>query len=279
MPSSPSSSTMQNVTPRGCVILNPTETAVFSAVDTWVSDLAAIRSASPVIGPGLLSTAFLKRIDFFRNFPHLALHPATYAGGFRNELAGGADPATVEGATLRPGDGLLPSATCYGVLAALSGTDLAGPATYTAVGRCFRNEDSYQGLARLLSFHMREIIAIGSKSDVEQFRTWAIDSVHRMAEKLGLQLGFEPANDPFYMQSSRALLTALDPVKFEFLAGDGTAIASINRHRNFFGERLGITMSGEPVYSVCMAFGLERWVHALRDAHGSADAALAVVAR
>lgn len=33
---------------------------------------------------------------------------------------------------------------------------------------------------------------------------------------------------------------ALDPVKYEYSAPDGTAIASVNRHRNFFGERLGI---------------------------------------
>src|SRR5690606_17886686 len=93
--------------------------------------------------------------------------------------------------------------------------------------------------------------------------------------ELGLECTVRPANDPFYRKdSSRARLSALDPVKHEFVIPDGTAIASVNRHRNFFGERLGITRNGAAAYSSCVAFGLERWVHALVLAHGSAEAAL-----
>ncbi|ALE76403.1 hypothetical protein FRP1_16745 [Pseudonocardia sp. EC080625-04] len=264
------------MTPVGCAVLDPAQTALFSYVDSEVIDLAARQEAVPVIGPGLLATEFLQRIDFFRNFPQLALHPATYTTEFRESLANGTDPGAISGNVLIPGTGLLPSATCYGVFGSLQGIELRQGSVFTAVGRCFRNEDSYRGLARLMSFHMREIIAIGTREDVEAFRTWGIDAVHSMATHHGLKLGFEPANDPFYLKSSRALLTALDPVKFEFLADDGTAIASVNRHRNFFGERLGITIDGEPAHSVCLAFGLERWVHALSEKHGTADAALPV---
>lgn len=260
--------------PVGCAVLDPAQTSVFEHVDSRVRSLAADRQAATVIGPGLLSTGLLERIDFFHNFPQLALHPATYTGPFRDELANGAAPGSVTGAVLVAGDGLLPSATCYGVFGSLQGVELERTSVFTAVGRCFRNEDSYSGLARLLSFHMREIVAVGTRDDVEAFRTWAIEAVHTMAGRYGLTLGFEPANDPFYLKSSRSLLTALDPVKFEFLADDGTAIASINRHRNFFGERLGISVGGEPVHSVCLAFGLERWVHALTEKDGSPDAAL-----
>lgn len=262
------------ITPVGCAVLDPAQTTLFNYVDFEVSELAARQEAVPVIGPGLLAIEFLQQIDFFQNFPQLALHPATYATDFRELLANGADPSTIGSDILVPGTGLLPSATCYGVFGSLQGTDLHQRAAFTAVGRCFRNEDTYRGLARLMSFHMREIIAIGTREDVETFRTWAIEAVHSMATHHGLELGFEPANDPFYLKSSRALLTALDPVKFEFLADDGTAIASVNRHRNFFGERLGITIGGEPAHSVCLAFGLERWVHALSQKHGSAGAAL-----
>ncbi|MET9348237.1 hypothetical protein ABZY67_16295, partial [Streptomyces termitum] len=84
------------------------------------------------------------------------------------------------------------------------------------------------------------------------------------------------ADDPFYDKGgSRAKLMALDPVKHEFSTPDKTAIASVNRHRNFFGERLGITAGSHgTAYSACVAFGVERWVHAMILAHGTPEQAL-----
>jgi len=88
----------------------------------------------------------------------------------------------------------------------------------------------------------------------------------------------EPATDPFYLGSdSRSLLSQLDPVKVEFVYTDGTAIASVNRHRNFFGERLGIDFGQKPAYSGCLAFGVERWVHALLQVHGDPQRALVAI--
>jgi hypothetical protein len=69
----------------------------------------------------------------------------------------------------------------------------------------------------------------------------------------------------------------MDPVKFEFVSDDGTAIASVNRHRNFFGERLGIFFGDEDAYSGCLAFGVERWVHAVLQVHGDPQRALAAL--
>jgi hypothetical protein len=40
------------------------------------------------------------------------------------------------------------------------------------------------------------------------------------------------------------------------------AIASLNLHRNFFGERLSIAFDGQPAFTSCVGFGLERWLWA-----------------
>ena len=41
------------------------------------------------------------------------------------------------------------------------------------------------------------------------------------------------------------------------------AIASLNFHRTFFGERFDIRHpAGDPVCTGCVAFGLERWLYA-----------------
>jgi hypothetical protein len=58
-------------------------------------------------------------------------------------------------------------------------------------------------------------------------------------------------------------------VKREYvLRGDTPlALASVNRHGAFFGERFRITTSdGEPVHTACVAVGLDRWWrHARRE--------------
>jgi hypothetical protein len=62
----------------------------------------------------------------------------------------------------------------------------------------------------------------------------------------------------------------LFPVKEEFVFGDSLAIASVNFHRNFFGERCAITLpDGGPAFTSCVAFGLERWLAALADHFGA----------
>jgi hypothetical protein len=44
---------------------------------------------------------------------------------------------------------------------------------------------------------------------------------------------------------------------------NGLAIASVNRHGTFFGERFHISdESGAPVHTACIAFGLDRWAAA-----------------
>jgi hypothetical protein len=58
----------------------------------------------------------------------------------------------------------------------------------------------------------------------------------------------------------------LFPTKEEFLYDGKLAIASVNFHRNFFGERCDIRLpDGSAAFTGCVAFGLERWLSALGD--------------
>ena len=48
--------------------------------------------------------------------------------------------------------------------------------------------------------------------------------------------------------------------KIELCLPDGLAMASINRHGPFFGERFKICLgTGGSAHSACVAFGLDRW--------------------
>ncbi|MEU3606038.1 aminoacyl--tRNA ligase-related protein [Streptomyces sp. NPDC035033] len=258
----------------GLVTLDPVRTALLHGLDELLGGLAARLAAPEVVGPPLLSVEGLTKLDYFRNFPHLGVSAARFAPEGLDDLAAGTPAGDL---ALTPTGHLLPSATCYGLLLSLEGADVgADGLRLSAAGRCFRNETHYDGLRRLWGFHMREVLYLGTKDGAVAHLEQGASFVQELAERLGLTLTRATADDPFYDKGgSRAKLMALDPVKHEFSAPDGTAIASVNRHRNFFGERLAIT-AGEhgTAYSACVAFGVERWVHAMILAHGSAEQAL-----
>jgi hypothetical protein len=275
LPSTPVRPFALNQPGPGLVPLEPARTALMLGLDALFVKLAVELDAPEIIGPPLLPAAGLARLDYFRNFPQLGLAAGHFDDDAIDALAGGADVAAQP---VTPTGYMLPSATCYGILLSVEGRDLEAEQRVSAVGRCFRNETEYDNLRRLWGFHMREVLylgdAPGAVAHLETSRTWILE----LADRLGIPLTYAPANDPFYDRGgSRAKLMALDPVKYEFLATDGTAIASVNRHRNFFGERLGITFAGQAATTSCTAFGVERWVHAMELSHGTADRALDVV--
>lgn len=118
---------------------------------------------------------------------------------------------------------------------------------------------------------MREIVALGSFDHTQEVLARFTGRIQAFAAALGIELGREAVYDPFFQNDSgRALMQKLSPVKYEFQYGD-LAIASVNTHRNFFGERCSIRLdSGEHAYTSCVAFGLERWLAVLTE-HFDAD--------
>jgi hypothetical protein len=90
------------------------------------------------------------------------------------------------------------------------------------------------------------------------------------AAGLGIPIALEPATDPFFdpARSPRYLHQELFPTKEEMIC-DGVALGSLNDHRSFFGEAFGLSAGGAPAHTACVAFGLERWVHAVLATHGS----------
>ncbi|HEV7516108.1 MAG TPA: hypothetical protein VGR07_07395, partial [Thermoanaerobaculia bacterium] len=126
---------------------------------------------------------------------------------------------------------------------------------------------------------MREIVAIGPRDEVQAHIVRFKEEIRRFGDRLGLGLEVQAGSDPFYQpQSSRAILQQIFPQKEEFLYGGSLAIASVNFHRNFFGERCQIrTADGNFAFTSCVAFGVERWLYALLERFGDAAAATAAI--
>ncbi|MDY0812151.1 hypothetical protein [Kitasatospora purpeofusca] len=267
----------------GFATLGPEPTELVRLLDETFREWALRDGARPMTAPALLPVAGLAKLDFYQNFPQLALVASRFdlADG-RPAPTGAAAAGAVPGADLDPAALALPSTVCYGVYLGHTGAVLAENTAVTLVGQCFRNEEHYDGLRRLMSFRMREVVALGSAEFAQRHVDHYADLTERFTRAIGLPVVKEAATDPFFdREGPRALMQRLIPVKYEFLYG-GTAIASVNTHRNFFGERCGISLDGQegPAFTSCVGFGFERWVHALADHFaGDWDAALTAVVR
>ena len=134
----------------------------------------------------------------------------------------------------------------------------------TARGPCFRHEDPTD-LApgrRQIEFQMRELVLVGEAGWVEERLAVLQPGVDALATALGIAGTWCPANDPFFLPRARgkAQMQRLLGTKIELCLPDGLAVASINRHGAFFGDRFHIrTAHGEAAHSACVAFGLDRW--------------------
>lgn len=251
----------------GFAVLSAEGMAVQQALDRWILDRAGEVGAEQMRFPYLLPLQDLARFDYFHNFPHLGLCACTvserrWTAYSDNDPAATAD--RIPAADLDDAAFALPPAACYNVYLHARGQDLGQERVVTTVAQCFRNETHYKGLERLRGFTMREIVRIGLPAGITAHLGHFRQRIMGLGQALGLDLKIEVATDPFFDRSSdRALAAGLFPTKEEFVFDGTLAIASLNYHRNFFGERCGITLNGTVASTGCVAFGLERWLHAL----------------
>ncbi|MFG2847121.1 hypothetical protein ACGF12_28685 [Kitasatospora sp. NPDC048296] len=265
----------------GLATLGPQALLLRTELDTLVVRWAQRAGAANVAFPPLLTASDLARFDYFTNFPHLGLVVAPIAPDRASRLPRhpAAPDARIEAADLGSAVHMLPSAACYTAYANLAGRRFETPAAFTLVAQCYRREDEYDGLRRLCGFTMREVVLIGGPEEARQHLADFTSLIHGLSDHLGLDLRTEIATDPFFdPDGSRAVMQRLFPVKREFLSADGTAVASVNYHRNFFGERADLRIGEEVAHTSCVAFGLERWLHALGQRfEGDLSAALRAV--
>ncbi|MEV6248646.1 hypothetical protein AB0M38_20920 [Streptomyces sp. NPDC051742] len=260
---------------RGLPSLGPEGTRLLRLLDDTFESWGVTAGARPMTMPPLLPAADLAKLDYYDNFPHQAVlaAPLDLEGRLTAPFDGehGRWPA----AALEPAALGLPSASCYAVYLDHQGTQVADDTLVTICSWCFRKETHYEGMRRQLGFRMREVVAIGGREHAETHLADFTARIHAFAAALDLPLRKEAACDPFFDKGgSKAVLQRLTPVKYEFLYED-LAIASVNTHRNFFGDRCDITLesTGGPAFTSCVAFGLERWLSALTRRHGSWESA------
>jgi hypothetical protein len=237
--------------------------AALEALDARFLDWTRAWRAEEVQFPALIDAVTLAQAGYPAAFPHLLLSACRCA-----------DPAQplsrlLDAENLAPSSWLLSPAVCYHAYAWWAGQTLRAPRMLTARGRCFRHETGFVAGRRQIEFEMREIILCGPADWIEPRLVEARARVEEIAAAVGLAGEWEAAEDPFFLPTAKgqALLQRLQETKKEFVIRDPAplALASVNRHGTFFGERFSLRLpDGQPAHTACIAFGLDRWAGAIR---------------
>jgi hypothetical protein len=246
--------------------------------DLALRRLASRWHATAMRHPAALPAGHL--VEHLRSFPQQAVFATSLAASDDNlaEFADGpvvGDDAVVGDAVVAltrtaPVTQVLTPAACLHIYPAHEGEDLPAPRCLTTAGTCFRNERRYQPLRRQWSFLMREIVCLGTGPETEEFLRQGRSAVDQFTSLIDLPVHWSPATDPFFRpyRNPGYLLQRVQPSKHEATYGD-LAIGSINQHHDHFAGAFGITRDGDPATSACAAFGIERWLYALTDRHGT----------
>ncbi len=225
------------------------EQTSFDALDAEVEWIARTLGARGMHYPALIARESLERAGYTESFPHLLMCTAAL--------------------DLTAMPWCLSPAVCYHVYEQFAGQEISEPVTLTARGSCFRAERDTQAGLRQVEFEMREIVFIGPADWVLARSRIAVARVTALAGRLGLRGDWHAAADPFFLPAAagRALMQRLLGVKdeYRFQKPEGVALASVNRHGMFFGERFDIRLPSDasPVHTACVAIGLDRWSAAL----------------
>jgi hypothetical protein len=232
------------------------ETTLIHALESRFREMALAAGSEERQFPTVIAEEILDLSEYFQSFPQFA--------------------SAVNSPNKR-GRYFLSPAVCYHCYQLLMNSALAGDTLLTCQGRCFRAESAND--SHLWEFTMREVVFLGDCGFVRaQCDAWK-QRIARWAAQLGLIAKLAPAADPFFVAETRGkkLLQQIKELKYELTApgllGTDVPVASFNLHERFFTSRFEVTLTGgEPAYSGCAAFGIERWCMALIAQHGVNEA-------
>ncbi len=248
----------------------------FGGLEAALLRLARNNGCRAVYPASTLSTAVLSKLDYLHSFPQHATFACCLEQTHANIEAFCAQDvitdANINVTQLAPVRALLLPAACYTIYPTLrSQPAAAAPQLLTVQSRCFRNEKYYEPLERQWNFSMRELVCAGSEVQVRAFLETLQRQVTELCAALDLPVAFENATDPFFnpAQNPKYIMQRIAPSKTEVVYGGSLAIASLNFHRQYFGEAFEIRHGDDFCFTACVAFGLERWLAALFRQHGS----------
>src|ERR1700761_5790373 len=269
----------------GIVALEGLALATFHYFDRIFTEFGVEWNPAPLQTPTLIASTVLAKCDYFRSFPHnvtFACHLTEEKENIEQFRGRYKDVNELDGHAISHMDtpeACLSPAVCYHTYSLNQGTTIPKKGLiYSVCGKCFRYEGSnLADLRRLWDFTMREVVFLGAREDVLAERARSMDKMAKLLDEHELAGEIRTASDPFFIAPDAGAKTYFQlssETKFEIalLLPDGArlAVGSHNHHSDFFGRAFDIQVEGHgAMHSVCVAFGLERWVYAFIQQHGT----------
>lgn len=246
-----------------------------STLDEVIVEYAKTLNASELTFPPLMAALDLEPVDYLGSFPHLATFAVALDDAEANLATFTSNDVIDTGGTvalteLQPVTHVLTPAACYNLYIHHRGADFEQTTYFTTKCNCFRRENDYTPLERQWSFTMRELVCVGNATTAVEFLARVKEFAFSLVEHLGLTTSWIKATDPFFQptKNPKYIMQVVDPTKDELVFDERLAIGSANLHHQHFGSSYEIRCGDEIATTACFAFGLERWLAALRDTHG-----------
>lgn len=259
--------------------------ALFRYFDRVFEEFGARWNPRPLVTPTLIPSRVLAKCDYFRSFPQyvtFAAHLKEDVGVIdrfrsRHQTIDDLDENAL-GDLQRP-EACLSPAVCYHVYHLYEGQTIPSSGVVHGVcGKCFRYEaKNLLDLRRLWDFTLREIVFLGERDQVLEQRNQSIEMMGKFLSEHRLTGEIRTASDPFFVApdaASKTYFQLSSDAKFEVSlalpAGERLAVGSHNYHSDFFGRVFQVNLeNGGPMHSMCVGWGLERWVYAFIQQHGN----------
>ncbi len=269
---------------KGQVALEGLPLALFRYFDRVFEDFGSPFKAAPLLTPTLIPSKILARCDYFRSFPQsvtFATHlkeesEVIDAFRVRHQHADEVDNAAM--ADMDPPEACLSPAVCYHVYHLYEGQTIPPFGVVRGIcGKCFRFEsNNFSDLRRLWDFTLREVVFLGGRDEVLAAKDQTVDMMADFLQSHRLAGEIRTASDPFFVapeSASKSYFQLSSESKFEISLllqnGERLAVGSHNYHSDFFGRVFNVNVEGAgAMHSVCIGFGLERWVYAFLQQHG-----------
>jgi seryl-tRNA synthetase len=250
--------------------------AIYSRVDALLTHLTLEDEPEILRFPPVVPRRLLDKVGYTWNFPDLCGAIVSIKPDETQRIKSSLD----EGASLvfeQTSLALLPAACfpAYPAIAARGALAIGGSTLDLGATCVYRNEPS-DDPARLQVFHQRELVRMGSETQVLSWRERWMERAAVIYDQFQLNATFAVATDPFFGRGG--LLLARNQrdalMKYEAvvpIAGkiSDLAISSFNYHRDQMGKTFGLNcVDGSVAHTACVGFGLERIVISLFDRHG-----------
>lgn len=254
----------------GNIALSGAAEFLFRCFDEKFERIAMEHNAHCKVYPTLLPVDAYKKTGYLKHSPQYAMFCCSTFEDMSNleNLDKNIDAYNWSSVLKDPIHALSPSA-CFHTYLEYENMTLDTNSVVTFNQNVFRNEGrfNYSEIGRLMGYHVREIVMIGSADFVSNIRKRILDTVIILLKQWKMCAKVCVAFDPFIIPKMQKFkkIQKSEELKYEIRLNCSNeheiSVASFNLHGSAFTSPFNIKIANiDNTVTGCIGFGLERWV-------------------